>query len=114
MQGKPHVAGCVLKGGLLFGGLIFVLLMAVETAFPALGKCLSAPAMALANVWHGMGLPPRGEAAVMLPFLSMVVQCFLIGAFIGLWRYSRLKRKSASPPNPGQVLSTLFLVIALV
>ncbi len=102
MQGRPHLGGYVLKGGLLFGGLVLVLLMAVETAFPALGKCLSAPIMALADMWHGMGLPPRGEAAVILPFLCMVVQCFLIGAFIGLWRYFRLKRKSASPPNLGQ------------
>jgi hypothetical protein len=96
MQGKPHIGGCVLKGGLLFGGLMFVFLMAVEIAFPVLGKCLSAPAIGLADVWHGVGLPPRGEAAVMLPFLSLVVQCFLMGALIGLWRYRRLKQKFAS------------------
>ena len=38
MQGRPHIGGCVLKGGLLFGGLIFVLEIAVEMAFPAMGK----------------------------------------------------------------------------
>jgi hypothetical protein len=103
MPGKPHIGGCVVKGGLLFGGLIFVSLMAVETAFPAVGKCLSAPAMGLANVWHGIGLPPRGEAAVMLPFLSMVVECLVLGGLIGLWRYSMLRRKygASSAGNPG-------------
>ena len=103
MQGKPHLGSCLLKGGLLFGGLIFVLLMAVETAFPTLGKCLSAPAMGLADVWHGMGLPPRGEASVMLRFLSMVVQCLVIGALMGLWRYRRLQRRqrvNAGGPSP--------------
>jgi hypothetical protein len=97
MQGKPHVGACVLKGGFLFGGLMFVLMIAVHIPFPTLARCLYAPAMEAGSLWHEIGLPPHGEAGFLLPLLFMVMQCFTIGALIGLWRYRRLKRRLPSP-----------------
>lgn len=105
MVGKrPRMISWMLKGGLLFGSLIFVLiiLLQITLPFPALGRYLEAPANGLAWLWHESGLPPRGEAGFLLPTVFMLLQCFVIGALIGLWRYRKLRRTQSAPSTGNQ------------
>jgi hypothetical protein len=50
--------------------------------------------MRMASIWYQLGLPPQGEASAMLPLVSMVLQCFVVGALVGLWRYQLLRRRT--------------------
>lgn len=91
MQNKPlQTILLMLKYGLLFGCLMFVVLMLVGTQ-----NWLTAPATELAALWYASGLPPRGEAAFGLSDLFVFLQFFVIGSLIGLWRCRKLQRKAA-------------------
>ena len=92
----------MLGGGLLTGCLMFVVLIPVGYAFHDLGNWLNAPGLGAAWLWHAVGLPPHGEASFVLSPIFVFVQWFVIGCFIGVWRYRKAHQKSAPPPNHGQ------------
>jgi hypothetical protein len=46
----------------------------------------------LARLWHGMGLPPQGEAWAVVPVFTFAAQWLIVGGIIGLWlRHRNLK-----------------------
>jgi len=61
MQDKPpHMILSMLKAGLFFGALVFVLIIAIQIVFPTMGRYLEATTNGLAILWHESGLPPSG------------------------------------------------------
>ena len=84
--------------GLIFGFLISIFFDIFGIAIPILGECFNAPAIFFVWLWFDkLELPPRGEMGFILPFLAMFAQWFLVGAFIGLWRYRKMQRKANAP-----------------
>lgn len=62
-------------------------------------RLLHLPAKVLAESWHGLHLPPHGDAALLLYPRSVVVQWALIGSLVAGLRYYR--RQHAKKPSPG-------------
>jgi hypothetical protein len=87
----------MVKYGLLFGCLMFLLLMFIGTQ-----NWLAAPATSLAVLWHEWGLPPRGEAAFVLSDMLVFLQYFVIGSLVGLWRFRRLQRRASADAKPNE------------
>jgi hypothetical protein len=61
----------MLRGGLIFGGLLCLLLIVIDITLPARGTFLEAESPGRAHLWHEMGLPPRDDAWFVLPFLLL-------------------------------------------
>jgi hypothetical protein len=58
-----------------------------------LGEFLNAPVWTLDRIWRELNLPPRHEAAFVLPALFFFLQWFLVGALIGLWCSHKFRRR---------------------
>lgn len=71
--------------GVAIGFAVAVLQMPFGDAYPTITGILNAPAYGVFQLWHGLGLPPQGEAALAGPFFAMFVQWFVLGLAFGFW-----------------------------
>lgn len=74
-----------LRLGALLGVSAGALTIPMTLVFPPAERVLDAPARWLADTWHESGIPPHGDAVLMLPFLAWVAQWIIVSVVIGLW-----------------------------
>jgi len=87
----------MLGSGLFVGCLMFAFFSIFSTFLPKIiDDCVNAPAIGLNLLWNKMGLPPKGESALALPFVCGFIQWFIIGAFIGVLYCRKLHCRSSS------------------
>lgn len=78
-----------------FAGLLLGVFFVAPTGYyPRLMDVLMVPAVWLFTVWHDLGLPPQGDAALIGPPLVFASLCSLIGVAIGALSCRRRAERS--------------------
>jgi len=78
-----------------FCGFVFAYYAFVWNYIPVLYNCVSAPAILVAKVWIQIGLPPRGESAIILYHITFAIQWIIFGIVVGAWWGHRCKRRDS-------------------